>query len=265
MIKEETNTQNVDHSTRPRSLRGLTLLILISGLALSASSVALALDYAERTPGDRHLSEALEAYEAGQYPSAMSKFRRAAHWADKVAQYNLGVMYLNGQGIEPDVPRAWAWFELSAERRYPHMMDVADRLWEALDESQREQGRSIYEDELLNKYGDEVAVPRTASYMRREQRRSTGSRVGFRSSNLTVIEPEFMDPDPLNPASLNAYGRIYTGDEFYDPAKFNFYNVVATETQLFKALQAGEVRLGEFKLIEEGEGAEPTDPDKDEP
>lgn len=230
------------------------LLYLMVALLLSVAGTALASDYAERTPGHKHLSEGLDAYRAGHYFSAMSKFRNAARWADKLAQFNLGVMYLKGQGADPEPARAWAWFELAAERGYPHMVEIADQVWASLDESGQARARRIYEEELLQRYGDAVAVPKTASYLRREQRRATGSRVGFRGGNLQVIEVEdarWNRGIPQASTALIVDGRKFRGDEYYDPAKFDIYNVIAAESTLFDAEQRGEVRLGEFRLIED--------------
>lgn len=40
--------------------------------------------------------------------------RKKAEAGDSAAQYNLGVMYLFGQGVEKDNVDAYAWFNLSA-------------------------------------------------------------------------------------------------------------------------------------------------------
>lgn len=234
---------------RRRTTVRAAMFIVGVGLMLSLSAAVAALDYADRTPGHTFLTEALDAYDARHYTSAMEKFRRAAHWADKVAQYNLGVMHLHGQGTEPDSARAWAWFELAAERNYPHMVEVAEALWDVLDESQRERARNIHEDELLERFGDAAAVPRTARHMRSQQRGATGSRVGFRSGMLRVIEVEDVYLTPAMSTKVSASGRVFSGSEYYDPAKFDFYNVLAAESTLFEAEQRGEVRLGDFELI----------------
>lgn len=262
-MKEAIDTIHGDRSARSCPLGGIVPLVLTAALMLGCSTAAIALEYADRTPGHKQLEAGLDAYDSGHYVSARGKFRRAAYWADKVAQFNLGVIYLHGQGTEPQPARAWAWFELAAEREYPHMVEVAGRVWDTLDESQRARARRIFEDELLERFGDEVAVPRTARQMRSKQRRATGSRVGFRSGNLTVLEMQDIDLRPAFTTKISASGREYTGDAYYDPAKFDFYNVVAAETRLFEAEQSGKVRLGTFELIDDEDEEDATESGKD--
>jgi hypothetical protein len=47
---------------------------------------------------------------------AAHSFEQAARQGNSDAQYNLGVMYENGQGIEQDYARAAYWYELAAEQ-----------------------------------------------------------------------------------------------------------------------------------------------------
>ncbi|QKK01971.1 MAG: sel1 repeat family protein [Pseudomonadota bacterium] len=262
-MRKKANTICEERSTR-RYLPGhATVLTLMVVLVLSLPGAVVGMGYAERTPGHKHLSAGLDAYAAGQYFSAMDKFRSAARWADKLAQFNLGVMYLNGQGSDPEPARAWAWFELAAERRYPRMVKVADQVWASLDEPGRAQARRIYDDELMPRFGDAVAVPRTASFMRRAQRSATGSRVGFRGSNMRVFEVDHARWNrtlPQDSTAIIISGRQFTGDEYYDPAHFDIYSVIAAESRLFDAEHRGDVRLGEFRLIDD----EASDSEKDD-
>ena len=47
-----------------------------------------------------------------QYKFAIDMYETSASWAYKPAQYNLAVMYMNGEGIAVDKPRAMAWAAL---------------------------------------------------------------------------------------------------------------------------------------------------------
>ena len=47
---------------------------------------------------------------------AIDMYENSASWAYKPAQYNLAVMYMNGEGVPVDKPRAMAWAALAAER-----------------------------------------------------------------------------------------------------------------------------------------------------
>lgn len=194
--------------------------------------------YQEHTPSANTMQRARRTYRAGRYGAAFQYYKIAAIWADKLAQYNVGVMYLRGEGVEFDPVRGWAWFEHSAERKYPDMVAAADKLYELLDEAQQRDARRIFEDELLPEYGDDIAIERTAKEMRRNLRRGTGSRTGSRAalSAVTVIDGN---------------GMTRRGDEYYDPAKWDFENIVRYETRLMFQLARGRVEAGELVLIEE--------------
>lgn len=196
--------------------------------------------YNEHTPSFQAMRSAKRAYEAGQHFSALSGFKSAARWADKFAQFNVGAMYLRGEGTEFDPVRAWAWFELAAERDYPDMVETADNLWRKLDAGQHRQAQSILQDELLPKYGDDVAIEKTARKMQRELREATGSRLGAAGS-LQIIDGD---------------GRRREGAEYFAEEKWNFRNLVQYETAVVFAIEQGRVELGEFQVLEDEDANE---------
>ena len=56
----------------------------------------------------------LEAYERGDYATALKEWRPLAAQGDGVAQYNLGFMYSEGQGVQQDYVQAHMWISLAA-------------------------------------------------------------------------------------------------------------------------------------------------------
>ena len=194
--------------------------------------------YDEHTPSAGTMQRARRAYQANRYRAAFGYYKTAAFWADKLAQYNVGVMYLQGKGVDFDPVRGWAWLKLSAERKYPDMVAAADQLYELLDEAQRRDARRILAEDLLPEYGDEVAIERTAKEMRRNLRRGTGSRLGSRASLSAVT-------------IIDGNGMTRRGDEFYDPAKWDFENIVRYETRMMFQLARGRVEVGDMVLIED--------------
>jgi hypothetical protein len=211
---------------------------LLAALAcVQPSAVAYGQGYAEHTPGNEFLSQGSRALNAGQYQRAMAQFRAAAPWAEKLAHHNIGVMYYHGQGVDQDLPRAMAWFWLAAERQYPKIMEIVDYMEGRLDDEQIARAEVIFEEELLPKYGDKVAIPRTARRMERERRRATGSRLGA-VGPLTIIDRS---------------GRTRPGHEFYNEDRWDFYQIVEFETQLFEGISRGRVRLRDEETRQESE------------
>ncbi len=58
----------------------------------------------------------LDAYNRGDYDTALKEFRLAAEQGDAQAQFKLGVMYDEGQGVAQDYEEAARWFRLAAEQ-----------------------------------------------------------------------------------------------------------------------------------------------------
>ena len=58
----------------------------------------------------------LDAAQRGDYATAMKEWKPLAEQGDSSAQYNLGLMYANGQGVIQDYNAAVNWYKLSAEQ-----------------------------------------------------------------------------------------------------------------------------------------------------
>ena len=82
----------------------LTLVVLCG-----ANTVAVAGDVGEGTA----------AFNRKDYATALAKYTKAAKAGDARAQYNLGVMYDNGQGVTQDYQQAVRWYTKAAEAGIP--------------------------------------------------------------------------------------------------------------------------------------------------
>ena len=58
--------------------------------------------------------DGVAAYEAGDYKTAFNEFKPFAEQGDAYAQFNLGFMYYNGQGVLQDHKEAVKWFTKAA-------------------------------------------------------------------------------------------------------------------------------------------------------
>ena len=61
---------------------------------------------------------AYRAYRAGDYREAFRDFKRVAEGGDARSQYLLGLLYLNGQGVEQASERGIDWLKRAAENGY---------------------------------------------------------------------------------------------------------------------------------------------------
>ena len=62
---------------------------------------------------------ALDAYNTGDYATALRLWRPLAEHGLADAQHNLGVMYGTGRGVPQDYVQAHMWFNLAASRLLP--------------------------------------------------------------------------------------------------------------------------------------------------
>ena len=60
----------------------------------------------------------VEAYNKGDYATALKEWTPLADQGHAKAQYNLGVAYANGEGVLQDYKTAVKWYILSAEQGY---------------------------------------------------------------------------------------------------------------------------------------------------
>jgi hypothetical protein len=128
-------------------------------------------------PGEYYFMRGVEAFRGKDYEHAIKMYEVAASWGYKNAQYNLGVMYARGQGIEVDLPRAMAWMALAAERNDKQYVEGRELVYGLLDKEQWAQANTIWRD-LKATYSDAVALPRAKARWAEVRNGMTGSHVG---------------------------------------------------------------------------------------
>jgi uncharacterized protein len=62
------------------------------------------------------LEDAVLAYRRADYATAFQVYRFLADQGLAVAQFNLGLMYANGQGVSKDETEAMRWYRLAADQ-----------------------------------------------------------------------------------------------------------------------------------------------------
>lgn len=140
---------------------------------------------ADGRPGEYYFDLGAQAVKRKDYAHAIAMYKVSASWAYKPAEYNLGVMYLNGQGTPVDLPRALAWMALAAERNDPQYVKARDLVNAHLNDAQFNQANVIMA-ELLPTYGDKVALARAETRWREVRAATTGTRVGSAAGHVEV-------------------------------------------------------------------------------
>ena len=81
---------------------------LLPAIALVVSTVCLA------APAWADFKAGEKAYQSGDYATAMREWQPLAEQGHADAQYHLGQLYANGQGVKKDDSQARPWFEKAA-------------------------------------------------------------------------------------------------------------------------------------------------------
>ncbi len=128
-------------------------------------------------PGKKFFYTGAYAYRNGDFKYAVDMYEVASSWGYKPAQYNLAVMYLKGDGIPVDRPRAMAWAALAAERGDATYVQAREAIYADLSKDEWEQANALWR-ELKKTFGDEVALARAKARWAQVRASMTGSRVG---------------------------------------------------------------------------------------
>ncbi len=87
------------------------------------------------------------AYEKGDHVTAYKGFKNLAEQGDADAQYNLGGMYHNGDGVPPDLVRAHMWFDIAGSEYF------RDRLAGRMSSSQIDEAHRLASEWKLRRQG----------------------------------------------------------------------------------------------------------------
>ena len=192
------------------STRALAIGIDLNGHV--SGNFGLSEEDARFFPGTYFFRKGCEAFKHGQVNDAIHLWEVAASWGQKSAQYNLGIAWYKGEGVDRDVALGLAWLGLAAERHHPMFQDSLDAAWYQASVEERIAGKHKFA-ELKPRFGDEVALKRAMQRYEEERRNLTGSRLGA-VGQLTIYSAN-------SPMGQN--GSFYMdelqrqADEYFDP------------------------------------------------
>ncbi|MGJ8663306.1 MAG: TonB family protein [Marinicella sp.] len=97
--------------------------------------------------------DATEAYNNKEYQHAYADFKALALLGNKRAQFNIAVMHLNGEYVEQDMIKAYAWGKLAEHPDHPDFAQIRIKLSKSFSEQELSQAEQAY-DVLNAEYGD---------------------------------------------------------------------------------------------------------------
>jgi tetratricopeptide (TPR) repeat protein len=73
--------------------------------------------------------DATAAYDRGDYAEALKWYRKAADQGSASTQFNLGLMYAQGQGVPQDYAEAAKWYRRAADQCLPLAQSVLGNMY----------------------------------------------------------------------------------------------------------------------------------------
>lgn len=137
------------------------LTLSVGFAALVAVALAAHADRYAQFPGPpidgstlRFKQKVEDIYASGNWHRALLIYEKElAPQGDKYAQYMVGYMHLQGQGVSADPAAALAWYRLAAERGEPKFMEARDELEKTLSAAERERAQALFTS-LWQRHGD---------------------------------------------------------------------------------------------------------------
>ena len=97
-------------------------------------------------------TDAVQAHQNGRLPESFAIFQRLSCAGDKTAQEQLGLMYLNGEGVPRNTLKAYLWLKVAAEYTFADYRANAKRL-ESLFSDEQKKATAPLADALRDRYG----------------------------------------------------------------------------------------------------------------
>jgi len=146
-------------STYEKALRGLSgvrdyHMICFHTVAVVLSFICLA------APAWADFKAGADAYHRGDYATALRESQPLAEQGNALAQYQLGLLYDNGQGVRKDDTQARQWYEKSAEQGYAEAQVNLGILYDYGRGVQQDFKKAVYWYRLSAKQGNHLAQRR---------------------------------------------------------------------------------------------------------
>ena len=185
------------------------------------------------TPDEADLVRAVRSLQDGFEKDAVEKFKRASLYGNKEAQKSVGLMYIKGMGVEKDWAIAFAWLKLASSHGDPRIIAAREEVYGALRDEEKARADAHYL-ELQAEYSDQKALQRRGTWVRKQKREVTGSRLG----NVGALR--------IQVADATGYTWELSGRDYFD--------VLESYIHDFEA-HIGEVEFGELEVLEDDQQA----------
>ncbi len=212
----------------------------------------ITLDY---VPGKYYEQRALDAVKHKNFREALEMYQKAGYWGNKIAQYDAGMLYVNGaDGVPVDKVRGIVWLGIADQRHVEYIDKALGDAYIKATPDERAQASTLFK-ELIVDYGDKVTLDRATTKFNAAYLRYKGQLNGpaeystdvygnfgggggdARAGGSTLTQVQHVDTKPDTTTA--------NGSRFLSSVKDQFSDFVQT--------QFGVVTVGEPESISERE------------
>jgi len=173
---------------------------------------------------------AANAYANKNYQLAFNEFHRLAEIGNKRAQFNLGVMYLNGEFVNQDLFKAYAWGKLSEHDERPEFSKLRESLERKFTPESYLKAKSTFET-IKDTYGDEQIYAKLSPIVYQASDNNHVDKPRFTSNILSRKAPRF----PIEALNKGIQGWVTVGFEIHpDHTVRNPYVIDAFPEDVFE-------------------------------
>ena len=193
-------------------------------------------------PDEYYVYKAAHDNEDGFKDSAIKNFQKAASYGNTFAVYYTGLLYLQ----KDDFVNGYAWLSMVETKGFPHAdntLDLLHKLKNQLKPAELEAAMTLQQD-LEAVYGAKPAFDRRLAWSRNFK--LTGTSIKGHVPNRLKIQTDLShDKNIIVNGTANAMGANVNGVHIRKALKSFVY-----EYELDYRISHGEVKLGDFKVIE---------------
>ena len=216
-----------------------------------ASDPAITINY---LPGKYYEQRAQEAVKRKDFRQALEMYEKAGYWGNKVAQYDVGMLYLNGaEGVTADRIRGIAWLGIAAQTHTPYVDKALGEAYASLDAEQKKAAGELWK-QLKVDYDDKVTLDRASRKFNSQYLRDKGA-INGPPEYTTIAYGNFgggggdqAAQSMITQINNVANGRT-GGQHVVNAAKF--LSAVKDQFSDFVHIQFGAVEVGEPETITE--------------
>lgn len=209
-------------------------------------------------PGKYFEQQALDAAQHKHFRRALEMYEKAAYWGNKIAQYDVGMLYLNGaDGVAVDKTRGIAWLGIAAQRHAPYVDKALADAYASADASLRAAAGALWK-QLMIDYDDKVTLDRATKHFNAQYLRDKGQIIGP-AETATMIYGNFGGGGGDQGAQGPVLSQVETVGKTPDSHVVNaarFLTAMKDQFSDFVQTQFGVVTVGEPETISEREQRE---------